>query len=149
MNKYKKLLATCMVLLLLSACSTSSPFKSLTAGACSSEQKQLVGDHISSQISAISKQDWPLAYSFAAKSFQDSIDIKSFEVIITDSYSYLIDNKGITFGECEIKDDRIVQEVTVISSDDKSELSYRLSAVNEKLGVEAANLVEQGEALKT
>jgi hypothetical protein len=149
MNKYKKLLATCMVLLLLSACSTSSPFKSLTAGACSSEQKQLVDDHISSQISAISKQDWPLAYSFAAKSFQDSIDIKSFEVIITDSYSYLIDNKGITFGECEIKDDRIVQEVTVISSDDKSELSYRLSAVNEKLGVEAANLVEQGEALKT
>jgi hypothetical protein len=149
MNKYKKLLATCMVLLLLSACSTSSPFKSLTAGACSSEQKQLVDDHISSQISAISKQDWPLAYSFAAKSFQDSIDIKSFEVIITDSYSYLIDNKGITFGECEIKDDRIVQEVTVISSDDKSELSYRLSAVNEKLGVEAANLVKQGEALKT
>jgi hypothetical protein len=149
MNKYKKLLATCMVLLLLSACSTSSPFKSLTAGACSSEQKQLVDDHISSQISAISKQDWPLAYSFAAKSFQDSIDIKSFEVIITDSYSYLIDNKGITFGECEIKDDRIVQEVTVISSDDKSELSYRLSAVNENLGVEAANLVEQGEALKT
>ena len=147
--KLKKLLATSLALVLLSACSTSSPFKSLTAGACSSEQKQLVGDHISSQISAISKQDWPLAYSFAAKSFQDSIDIKSFEVIITDSYSYLIDNKGITFGECEIKDDRIVQEVTVISSDDKSELSYRLSAVNEKLGVEAANLVEQGEALKT
>ena len=147
--KLKKLLATSLALVLLSACSTSSPFKSLTAGACSGEQKQLVGDHISSQISAISKQDWPLAYSFAAKSFQDSIDIKSFEVIITDSYSYLIDNKGITFGECEIKDDRIVQEVTVISSDDKSELSYRLSAVDEKLGVEAANLVEQGEALKT
>ena len=147
--KLKKLLATSLALVLLSACSTSSPFKSLTAGACSGEQKQLVDDHISSQISAISKQDWPLAYSFAAKSFQDSIDIKSFEVIITDSYSYLIDNKGITFGECEIKDDRIVQEVTVISSDDKSELSYRLSAVDEKLGVEAANLVEQGEALKT
>ena len=147
--KFKTLPITCLALLLLSACSTSAPFKSLTAGLCSGEQKQLVGDHISSQISAISKQDWPLAYSFAAKSFQDSIDIKSFEVIITDSYSYLIDNKGITFGECEIKDDRIVQEVTVISSDDKSELSYRLSAVNEKLGVEAANLVEQGEALKT
>ena len=147
--KLKKLLATSLALVLLSACSTSSPFKSLTAGPCSGEQKQLVYDHISSQISAISKQDWPLAYSFAAKSFQDSIDIKSFEVIITDSYSYLIDNKGITFGECEIKDDRIVQEVTVISSDDKSELSYRLSAVNEKLGVEAANLVEQDEALKT
>jgi len=147
--KLKKLLTTSLALLLLSACSTSSPFKSLTAGACSSEQKQLVDDHISSQISAISKQDWPLAYSFAAKSFQDSIDIKSFEVIITDSYSYLIDNKGITFGECEIKDDRILQEVTVISNEDKSELSYRLSAVDEKLGVEAANLVEQLPTLST
>jgi hypothetical protein len=147
--KLKKLLTTSLALVLLSACSTSSPFKSLTAGACSSEQKQLVDDHISSQISAISKQDWPLAYSFAAKSFQDSIDIKSFEVIITDSYSYLIDNKGITFGECEIKDDRILQEVTVISNEDKSELSYRLSVVDEKLGVEAANLVEQLPTLST
>ena len=140
---------TCLAMVLLSACSTSAPFKSLMAGPCSDKQKQLVDDHISSQISAISKQDWPLAYSFAAKSFQDSIDIKSFEVIITDSYSYLIDNKGITFGECEIKDDRILQEVTVISNEDKSELSYRLSAVDEKLGVDAANLVEQLPTLST
>ena len=147
--KFKKLITSSLALVLLSACSTSSPFKSLTAGACSSEQKQLVDDHISSQISAISKQDWPLAYSFAAKSFQDSIDIKSFEVIITDSYSYLIDNKVITFGECEIKDDRILQEVTVISNEDKSELSYRLSVVDQKLGVEAANLVEQLPTLST
>ena len=137
-----------MVLLLLSACSTSSPFKSLTAGACSSEQKQLVTDHISSQVSAISKQDWPLAYSFASKSFQESIDVKSFEVIITNSYSFLISNEGLTFGECEIKEERIFQEVSTISSDTKLTLSYRLSAADEKLGVEAANLVEQGESLK-
>jgi uncharacterized protein YcfL len=147
--KFKKLITTCLALVLLSACSTSSPFKSLTAGPCSSEQKQLVDDHISSQISAISKQDWPLAYSFAAKSFQDSIDLTSFEVIITDSYSFLIDNQGITFGECEIKEDKIFQEVTVNSSNEKIDLSYRLSTVDEKLGVEAANLAEQSTALTT
>jgi hypothetical protein len=147
--KFKKLISTCLALVLLSACSTSSPFKSLTAGACSGEQKQLVDDHISSQISAISKQDWPLAYSFAAKSFQDSIDLTSFEVIITDSYSFLIDNQGITFGGCEIKEDKIFQEVTVNSSDGKIDLSYRLSTVDEKLGVEAANLAEQSTALTT
>jgi len=149
MKEFKKLIVIPMVLILLTACSTSSPFKSLTAGPCSGEQKQLVSAHISSQISAISKQDWPLAYSFAAKSFQDSIDIKSFEVIITDSYSYLIDNKGITFGGCEIKEDKIFQEVTVNSSNGKIDLSYRLSAVDEKLGVEAANLAEQSTALTT
>jgi uncharacterized protein YcfL len=147
--KLKKLITTCLALVLLSACSTSSPFKSLTAGSCSGEQKQLVDDHISSQISAISKQDWLLAYSFAAKSFQDSIDLTSFEVIITDSYSFLIDNQGITFGECEIKEDKIFQEVTVNSSNEKIDLSYRLSTVDEKLGVEAANLAEQSTALTT
>jgi uncharacterized protein YcfL len=147
--KLKKLITTCLALVLLSACSTSSPFKSLTAGSCSGEQKQLVDDHISSQISAISKQDWPLAYSFAAKSFQDSIDLTSFEVIITDSYSFLIDNQGITFGGCEIKEDKIFQEVTVNSSNRKIDLSYRLSTVDEKLGVEAANLAEQSTALTT
>jgi len=119
------------------------------AGPCSDKQKQLVTDHISSQVSAISKQDWPLAYSFASKSFQESIDVKSFEVIITDSYSFLINNEGLTFGECEIKEERIFQELSTISGDTKLTLSYRLSAVDEKLGVEAANLVEQGEALKT
>ena len=147
--KFKKLITTCLALVLLSACSTSSPFKSLTAGPCSGEQKQLVSAHISSQISAISKQDWPLAYSFAAKSFQDSIDLTSFEVIITDSYSFLIDNQGITFGGCEIKEDKIFQEITVNSSNGKIDLSYRLSTVDEKLGVEAANLAEQSTALTT
>ena len=149
MKEFKKLIVIPMVLILLTACSTSSPFKSLTAGPCSSEQKQLVSAHISSQISAISKQDWPLAYSFAAKSFQDSIDLTSFEVIITDSYSFLIDNQGITFGGCEIKEDKIFQEITVNSSNGKIDLSYRLSTVDEKLGVEAANLAEQSTALTT
>ena len=147
--KFKTLPITCLALLLLSACSTSSPFKSLTAGPCSGEQKQLVGDHISSQISAISKQDWPLAYSFAAKSFQDSVDIFSFEVIITGSYPMLINNQGITFGKCEIKDTSISQEVTVNSGSEKSELLYRLTSVNQKLGVEAANIIEQSNALTT
>ena len=147
--KFKKLITTCLALVLLSACSTSSPFKSLTAGPCSGEQKQLVGDHISSQISAISKQDWPLAYSFAAKSFQDSVDIFSFEVVITGSYPMLINNQGVTFGKCEIKDTSIFQEVTVNSGSEKSELLYKLTSVDQKLGVEAANIIEQLPALTT
>jgi hypothetical protein len=147
--KFKKLLTTCLALVLLSACSTSSPFKSLTAGPCSGEQKQLVSAHISSQISAISKQDWPLAYSFAAKSFQDSVDIFSFEVVIIGSYPMLINNQGITFGKCEIKDTSIFQEVTVNSGSEKSELLYKLTSVDQKLGVEAANIIEQSSALTT
>jgi hypothetical protein len=147
--KFKKILTTSLALVLLSACSTSSPFKSLTAGVCSGEQKQLVSAHISSQISAISKQDWPLAYSFAAKSFQDSVDIFSFEVVIIGSYPMLINNQGVTFGKCEIKATSIFQEVTVNSGSEKSELLYKLTSVDQKLGVEAANIIEQSSALTT
>jgi hypothetical protein len=149
MKEFEKLIVIPMVLILLTACSTSSPFKSLTAGPCSGEQKQLVSSHISSQISAISKQDWPLAYSFAAKSFQDSVDIFSFEVVITGSYPMLINNQGISFGKCEIKATSIFQEVTVNSGSEKSELLYKLTSVDQKLGVEAANIIEQSSALTT
>ena len=149
MKEFKKLIVIPVVLILLTACSTSSPFKSLTAGPCSGEQKQLVSAHISSQISAISQQDWPLAYSFAAKSFQDSVDIFSFEVVITGSYPMLINNQGVNFGKCEIKNSSIFQEVTVNSSNEKSELLYKLTSVDQKLGVEAANITEQLPALTT
>jgi hypothetical protein len=149
MKEFEKLIVIPMVLILLTACSASSPFKSLTAGPCSGEQKQLVSSHISSQISAISKQDWPLAYSFAAKSFQDSVDIFSFEVVITGSYPMLINNQGISFGKCEIKATSIFQEVIVNSGSEKSELLYKLTSVDQKLGVEAANIIEQSSALTT
>ena len=134
---------------LLTSCSKEAPFQSLQDGLCNESQRNLVSEHISSQISAISKQDWPLAYSFAAKSFQDSVDIFSFEVVITGSYPMLINNQGVTFGKCEIKNSSIFQEVTVNSSNEKSELLYKLTSVDQKLGVEAANIIEQLPALTT
>ena len=135
---------------LLTSCSSKeAPFQSLSDGLCSENQQSLVSDHIRSQISAISKQDWPLAYSFAAKSFQDSVDIFSFEVVITGSYPMLINNQGVTFGKCEIKDTSIFQEVTVNSGSEKSELLYKLTSVDQKLGVEAANIIDQSSALTT
>ena len=134
---------------LLTSCSKEAPFQSLQDGLCSDNQQTLVSDHISSQISAISKQDWPLAYSFAAKSFQDSVDLTSFERIITRSYQILINNKEITFGKCQIENSGFFQEVIVNSSYEKVELLYRLSLVDQKLGVQAADITEQSSVLTT
>ena len=134
---------------LLTSCSKEAPFQSLQDGLCSQNQQTLVSDHISSQISAISKQDWPLAYSFAAKSFQDSVDLTSFERIITRSYQILINNKEITFGKCQIENSGFFQEVIVNSSYEKVELLYRLSLVDQKLGVQAADITEQSSVLTT
>ncbi len=134
---------------LLTSCSKEAPFQSLQDGLCSQNQQTVVSDHISSQISAISKKDWPLAYSFAAKSFQDSIDLTSFERIITRSYQILINNKEITFGKCQIENSGFFQEVIVNSSYEKVELLYRLSLVDQKLGVQAADITEQSSVLTT
>lgn len=145
-----KIIHFILATLVLTSCSGKEPpFQSLQDGLCSENQQSLVSDHIRSQISAISKQDWPLAYSFAAKSFQDSVDIFSFEVVITGSYPMLINNQGITFGKCEIKNSSIFQEVTVNSSSEKSVLLYKLTSVDQKLGVEAANIIDQSDALTT
>ena len=119
------------------------------AGDCSTAQKQAVNEHISSQISAISKEDWPLAYSFASQFFQDSVDIFSFEAIITSSYPMLINSQGITFGKCEIKNSAVFQEITFDSNNEKSELLYKLSVVDQNLGVDAANIMEPSAALTT
>ena len=61
----------------------------------------------------------------------------------------LINNQGVTFGKCEIKNSSIFQEVTVNSSNEKSELLYKLTSVDQKLGVEAANIMDQSSALTT
>jgi hypothetical protein len=134
---------------LLTSCSKEAPFQSLQDGLCSQNQQTVVSDHISSQISAISKKNWPLAYSFAAKSFQDSVDLTSFERIITRSYQILINNKEITFGKCQIENSGFFQEVIVNSGYEKVELLYRLSFVDQKLGVQAADITEQSSALTT
>jgi len=61
----------------------------------------------------------------------------------------LINNQGVTFGKCEIKDTSISQEVTVNSGSEKSKLLYRLTSVDQKLGVESANIIEQSSSLTT
>jgi hypothetical protein len=61
----------------------------------------------------------------------------------------LINNKEITFGKCQIENSGFFQEVIVNSSYEKVELLYTLSFVDQKLGVQAADITEQSSALTT
>jgi len=121
--------------LLLTGCANSSTLAQLTDGTCSQSQQLLVKDHISGQIDAIADQNWPTAYSYAAKSFQDSISLPSFTQIIKRQYQMLINNQRYSFGSCQISDGQVVQQVKV--SDVKGEylLDYKLSIEQAKLGV--------------
>ncbi len=135
--------------LLLSSCGKASPLAQLLDGQCSQSQKLLIKDHISGQIDAIADQNWQKAYSFAAKSFQEAIDLDRFTEIISQQYVLLITNKGYTFDSCEIENERLVQKITVIGLNDDFRMTYRLSVEDQKLGVVAAAVTEVSEDVAT
>ena len=137
------------LLLLLSGCASSPALSNLMDGSCSPSQQLLAKDHISGQIDAIADQNWQKAYSFAAKSFQETIDLERFTQIISEQYVLLITNKGYTFDSCEIENERLVQKITVVGLNDDFRMTYRLSVEDEKLGVVAAAVTQVSEDLAT
>ena len=137
------------LLLLLSNCASPPALSNLMDGSCSSSQQLLVKDHISGQIDAIADQNWQKAYSFAAKSFQEAIDLDRFTEIISQQYVLLITNKGYTFDSCEIENERLVQKITVVGLNDDFRMTYRLSVEDQKLGVVAAAVTDVSEDVAT
>ena len=137
------------LLLLLSGCASSPALSNLMDGSCSPSQQLLAKDHISGQIDAIADQNWQKAYSFAAKSFQETIDLDRFTEIISQQYILLITNRGYTFDSCEIENERLVQKITVVGLNDDFRMTYRLSVEDEKLGVVAAAVTDVSEDIST
>ena len=137
------------LLLLLSGCASSPALSNLMDGPCSPSQQLLAKDHISGQIDAIADQNWQKAYSFAAKSFQETIDLERFTQIISEQYVLLITNKGYTFDSCEIENERLVQKITVVGLNDDFRMTYRLSVEDQKLGVVAAAVTDVSEDIST
>ena len=135
--------------LLLTSCSSPSPFESLSAGGCSDTQQVAVEKHITGQINALSSQDWPQAYTYAAQSFQNSIQLEQFTAIIAAQYQMLIDNQGFTFKNCKITSSGVSQEVEVIDPRGDYLLLYRLEVEQLQLGIVAASVIEASEGLKT
>ena len=135
--------------LLLTSCGQGSPLAQLPDGKCSQSQQLLVKDHISGQIDAIADQNWQRAYSFAAKSFQEVVDLERFTQIISEQYVLLITNQGYTFDSCEIENERLVQKITVVGLNDDFRMTYRLSVEDQKLGVVAAAVTDVSEDIST
>jgi hypothetical protein len=109
-------------------------------GQCSKDQQLVLSDHISSQIDAIAKFDFKKAYTFAAKSFQDNVSQIQFERIIVGQYQMLITNNGYSFTDCLAEPDYFVQSVVVDTDEGKIDLTYRLSLVENRLGVVAVTV---------
>jgi len=144
-----KILTFITTLLLVSGCASSDQEVKAKIGPCNSDEKVVVSDHISGQIDAIADQNWQRAYSFAAKSFQEMIDLERFTQIISEQYVLLITNQGYTFDSCEIENERLVQKITVVGLNDDFRMTYRLSVEDQKLGVVAAAVTDVSEDIST
>ena len=107
----------------------------LSEGTCTSQQKQQVTDHILGQIKALASGNFEGAYKYAAKSFQENVDLEQFSLIISNQYQMLMSYKDITFVECLVEQQTLVQDVDVVSRDGNFTLSYQLSFEDNKLGV--------------
>jgi len=127
-------------LLLLTACSRQSESTQSELGPCSSDQKVVVSDHISGQISAIEKLDFKKAYTYAAKSFQESVSLAQFESVVTRQYQMLITNNGYNFTECLAEEGYVIQSVRVATNSGEIDLSYRLTLIDKRLGVVAVTI---------
>lgn len=149
MNAALKLLSITCALLLLPACSSPSALESLKPGMCTQEQKNLVSDHISAQIDALSEKNWPTAYSFAGNLFRTSISLFQFEIIINEQYQMLINNKGYKFDLCTIEELGITQRVSVTDATSEYLLEYKVVLEDQKLGIVAASIISQTEQLNT
>ena len=142
----KWLIGVVVALASLTACAPtatleeSSAFEELADGGCTSEEKQLVQEHISGQIAALSKEDWKRAYSFAAPGFQETVGLDQFIFVITSQYQMLINNESVEYGACEIATKEITQEVSVTSESESYKLIYSLSFINQNLGIESASV---------
>jgi hypothetical protein len=136
----RRILALSISLLTFTGCAQTSAFDLLADGSCNSRENQLVQNHIEGQISALTQQDWEGAYSFASPGFQEAVDVDQFEFIIGTQYQMLIDNQGVEYGGCEIRDKEILQDVSVTSKNEIFELIYTLSYEDETLGIESASI---------
>jgi hypothetical protein len=136
--KSSKQLVIAISLLLLTACSRQNESTQSEFGPCNSDQKLVVSDHISGQISALENLDFKKAYTYAAKSFQEGFTLDQFEGVISRQYQMLISNDEYSFTDCQSEIDYFIQDVIVQSLSGKTVLRYRLSLVDKKLGVESA-----------
>jgi hypothetical protein len=122
----------------LTGCAQKPAFEELADGPCTSAQSKLIEEHISGQIDALAKKDWEGAYAFASPDFQAAVGIDEFTFIIGAQYAMLVENQGYEFDSCAIANSAIKQELSVTSGGEVFNLTYRLSVVETKLGVESA-----------
>lgn len=134
----KALLAACLALVTLTGCTQAVTFGELADGACTDSQGRLVQEHIGAQITALSREDWESAYSYASSGFREVVTLDQFILVIGTEYQMLIKSEAIEYGSCAVDSETITQEVRVTNREVNFQLRYELSYIEQTLGIESA-----------
>ena len=144
----KALLVACLALVTLTGCTQALTFGELADGPCTDNQSRLVQEHIGAQITALSREDWESAYSYASSGFREVVTLDQFIFVIGSEYQMLITSEATEFSSCTISSETIIQEVRVTSQEENFQLSYELSYVEQTLGIESASAALTGPQTK-
>lgn len=136
----KALMAGCLALITLTGCTQALTFGEMADGACTDSQGRLVQEHIGAQITALSREDWESAYSYASSGFREVVTLDQFIVVIGTQYQMLIKSEAIEYGSCTVNSETILQDVRVKSRRENFQLRYELSYVEQTLGIESASV---------
>jgi hypothetical protein len=136
----KALLAACLALVTLTGCTQALTFGELADGPCTDNQSRLVQEHIGAQITALSREDWESAYSYASSGFREVVTLDQFILVIGTEYQMLITSEATEYGSCSVESETIIQDVRVTSQEENFQLTYELSYVEQILGIESASV---------
>ena len=134
----KALLAACLALVTLTGCTQALTFGEMADGPCTDNQSRLVQEHIGAQITALSREDWESAYSYASSGFREVVTLDQFILVIGTEYQMLINNEAVEYGSCTVDSETILQDVRVTNREIDFQLKYELSYVEQTLGIESA-----------
>jgi len=136
----KALMAAGLALATLTGCTQALTFGEMADGACTDNQSRLVQEHIGAQITALSREDWESAYSYASSGFREVVTLDQFILVIGTEYQMLIKSEAIEYGSCTVDSETISQDVRVTNREIDFQLRYELSYVEQTLGIESASV---------
>jgi hypothetical protein len=136
----KALLAASVALITLTGCTQTVTFGEMADGACTDNQSRLVQEHIGAQITALSREEWESAYSYASSGFREAITLDQFILVIGTEYQMLITSEATEYGSCTVDSETIIQDVRVTSKEENFQLRYELSYLEQILGIESASV---------
>lgn len=119
-----------------------------TAQPCEEVMFQGAQGTVRSQQSALAQQDFEAARAFASNSFRSGVSVEQFQDIIEGRYSFLLNDPGLDFVDCQRRGDKALIRVEV-SGSPVIIMIYGMVVENDSWFIDAASVAGSREEVTT